>query len=171
MQHILTISGSARQASTNSKLLASFPTLFPQISFKQYQAVEELPLFRASLDKYPWPNTVLQWRKAVADSAAIIVCTPEYIYNLPALLKNALEWVTSSGELMRKPVLALTFTPNPPRGEKAMQSLLWSLQALDARVVGQLALYQQEIKFGKAGEAIMEEEILEMLQEAISMLV
>ena len=54
---------------------------------------------------------------------------------MPALIKNALEWITSSGELVGKKVLAITFTPNEPRGDKAMQSLLWSLQALDANIV------------------------------------
>ncbi len=109
------------------------------------------------------------WRKTLIASDAVIICTPEYIHNLPALIKNALEWVTSSGELAHKPVLALTFTPHPPRGEKAMQSLLWSLQALNARIVGQLDLYQTEIRFeGKA--VVMEEDMLELVKEAVQLL-
>jgi chromate reductase len=88
---------------------------------------------------------------------------------MPALIKNALEWVVSSGELVGKPVLAMTFTPKEPRGEKAMQSLTWSLQALDSRVVGQLALYQNEVKI-KAGKIVADVDNLEMLREAIDLL-
>ncbi len=165
---ILSISGSSRKESSNSKLLDALPFLLEGYSFKRYTSIDQLPLFAAELDKHPWPLAVIKWRKAVADTDAIIIATPEYIYNLPALIKNALEWLTSSGELMKKPVLPITFTPNEPRGEKAMQSLLWSLQALDARILGQLPLYQQEIKFDTEGKLIKNEAAL-MLIEAIQL--
>ena len=88
---------------------------------------------------------------------------------MPALMKNALEWLASSGELAGKAVLPITFTPHPPRGEKAMQSLTWSLQALDTKVVTQLALYQKEIKFNDNG-IVADEEVLGILKEAIDLL-
>ena len=50
-----------------------------------------------------------------------------------------------------------------------MQSLLWSLQALEARVVGQLPLYLSEMKI-EEGELEIGEEIKEMLGEAIQLL-
>ena len=110
--------------------------------------------------------------KRYKQSDAVIITTPEYIHNLPALLKNALEWLTTSGELAQKRVLAMTFTPHSPRGEKAMQSLLWSLQALDANVVVQLPLYQNEIEFEfDKTEAIIENKEAEILMEAINLLV
>lgn len=126
-----------------------------------------LPLFQAEQDKHPWPKEVHQWRTAVANADALIISTPAYLYNLPAVLKNGLEWLTTSGELLQKPTLAITLTPHPPRGEKAMQSLLWSLQALEARVVGQLPLYLSEIiveneqmELGKEIEELLRESIL-----------
>ena len=126
-----------------------------------------MPLFRTSEDHHPWPGPVLQWRKAVAESDAIVISTPEYIHNLPALLKNALEWVSSSGELGQKPVLAMTFLPNAPRGEKAMQSLLWSLQALKARVVAELQLYREEIVFDADGR-LVENDGLSLLKTGLN---
>lgn len=167
---ILSISGSTRTCSTNSNLLDAFPTLFPSFYFTRYTALDQLPLFQADKDRHPWPEQVLAWRQAVASADALIISTPVYIYNMPAVLKNALEWLTSSGELMHKRVLAITFTPNAPRGEKAMQSLLWSLQALDAKVVGQLPLYQTEIKI-KEGKVEIEEEIREMIKEAVKQVI
>lgn len=166
---ILTISGSSRNDSNNSKLLDSIPTLFPKQDIRRYETLDKLPLFKPESDQHPWPEEVLNWRKAIGASDAIIVCTPEYIYNLPALLKNALEWVTTSGELSQKPVLAITFTPHPPRGEKAMQSLIWSLQALDARVVAQLPLYQNELKIDNQ-HLIVGAESLELLKEGLLLL-
>lgn len=164
---ILTISGSSSKHSSNAQLLKALATLRPASLF-QYHPVE-LPLFCADVDNAPYPENVIAFKKALTNADAVIISTPEYIHNIPAILKNALEWVTSTGELQAKPVLAITYTPYPPRGEKAMQSLLWSLQALDARVVGQLPLYQTEIKVVN-GKLVGEEDALEMVREAIGLL-
>ena len=88
---------------------------------------------------------------------------------MPALIKNALEWITVSGELAGKKVLALTFTPTAPRGEKAMQSLLWSLQALDAHILVSLSLFQTELAFTSDGEIIGEG--ADVLKEALNLFI
>ena len=166
---ILCISGSNRENSSNIKLILAIPYLLPKVNFEHYTELHELPIFTAKIDQHPWPVEVLSWRKALAEADALIICTPEYIYNVPAIIKNALEWVTSSGELFHKPVLPITMTPHSPRGEKAMQSLLWSLQALDARIVSQLPLYQNEVAFDKNGQ-LLEGDSREMLIAAIELL-
>lgn len=166
---ILTISGSSRPSSSNAKLLEALALEFPQHNIYKYNHIVELPLFRAEADTNPLPESVKAWRKALRESDAVIISTPEYIYNLPAIIKNALEWIASSGELVGLPVLAITFTPHAPRGEKTMQSLLWSLTALDARIVGQLALYQNEVEFDEIGK-IKASDSLEMLKEGVSLL-
>ncbi len=166
---ILTISGSTRSDSANIKLLESLPFLFSTYTFERYALLSDLPIFTAESDQHPWHSTVIDWRKAVKNADALIISIPEYIYNMPALIKNALEWVTSSGELVQKRVLAMTFTPNEPRGEKAMQSLIWSLQALDANVIVQLPVYQNEVEFDQNGQLI-ENEASEMLKAAIDLL-
>ena len=167
---IITISGSSRSDSANTRLLTALPKLFPQHTFQQYAQINQLPLFQADADKHPWQEAVLAWRTATANSDALIISTPAYIHNIPALLKNALEWVTSSGELAQKRVLAITFTPHAPRGEKAMQSLLWSLQALKANVVVSLPLYQNEIEYDASGN-FTKNEAVDMLIEGLNLLV
>lgn len=166
---ILTISGSTRTDSANTRLLAALPLLFSEHRFQAYPRISQLPLFQAELDKHPWHEEVLNWRAAISEVDAVIISIPEYIHNIPALIKNALEWVTSSGELAQKRVLAIAFTPHAPRGEKAMQSLLWSLQALDANVVVSLPLYQNEIAFD-SNDSLIEKEAIEMLAEAMILL-
>ena len=166
---ILTISGSNRNASTNKKLLEALPILFPKQDIYGYDKIHELPLFQADLDKTPLPKKVKEWRQVVNDVDAVIFCTPEYLHNLPASIKNALEWLTTSGELYGKSTLAITFTPNAPRGEKAMKSLLWSLQALDAKVMAQFPLYKTDIIFDKKGN-LEESEGRSLLENAIQLL-
>jgi NAD(P)H-dependent FMN reductase len=166
---ILTVSGSSRAESSNAKLLHSLTGLFLKKTFLRCEIVNDLPLFKPENDTHPLHKNVLSWRHELQTADAVIFCIPEYIHNMPALIKNALEWVTSSGELVAKPVLAMTFTPHEPRGKKAMKSLIWSLKALDARVVGQLALYQNEVKFENE-KIVAEAEVLEILKEAINLL-
>lgn len=167
---ILTLSGSTRATSSNIKLLEGVASLFPNHEFLFFKKLDQLPLFRAEDDAHPWAASVIEWRKVLQESDAVIISIPEYIHNLPALIKNALEWIATSGELVGKPVLPITFTPNEPRGEKAMQSLSWSLQALDAQIVVQLPLFQNEINF-KNDNSLVENESVEMLKEAVKLLV
>ena len=163
---IVTVSGSARQDSSNTNLFRTIPSLYPTYHFEHVSL--RLPLFLADNDKVPYPETVVAFRRVIAQADAIIFATPEYIHGVPAILKNALEWLTTSGELQHKAVLAITFTPHPPRGEKAMQALLWSLQALQARIVGQLPLYQSELKI--INETIKTtDETMILLKEAIGL--
>jgi len=117
---VLTISGSARFDSSNIKLLNAIALLPSQFQFHHYYLLHQLPLFLADDDKAPFPKPVLEWRKVVKGVDAVVIATPEYLHNIPALLKNALEWLSSSGELFEKPVLPITFAPHKPRGEKAM---------------------------------------------------
>lgn len=166
---ILTLSGSARPSSSNVRLLQAIAAAFPDYSFEHFTKLAELPLFLPDQDHAPWPAAVLEWRQALQAAQAVVITTPEYIHNLPALLKNALEWIASSGELVGKPVLPITFTPHAPRGERAMQSLTWSLQALDARVVAALPLYQNELE-KQEEQFILPTDIREMIAASLQLL-
>ncbi|MEL6657748.1 MAG: NADPH-dependent FMN reductase [Bacteroidota bacterium] len=169
MAKILCISGSVRPESSNQRLLDCLGSVFPAYNWVYFD-LSELPPFLPTVDRAPWPPAVDAWRQEVADCDAVLLTTPEYLHNLPALVKNALEWLTTSGELQQKPVLPITFTPHPPRGERAMQSLLWSLQALEARVVVQLPLYQNEIVEDQ-GVYRLGNELEEIIAESLKLLV
>lgn len=163
------INGSTNPNGANARLLKALPYLFREIRFTQLYPTT-LPLFIENLNHSPLSQMVLDWRQSIAISDAIIISTPEYIHNIPAVLKNALEWLTTSGELSQKRVLPITFTPHPPRGEKAMQALTWSLQALNANIVAQLSLYQNELFFSDEG-ILRQNEDIELLSEALQLLI
>ena len=108
-------------------------------------------------------------REALADATGVIISTPAYLHNLPGVLKNALDWLASSGELYDKPTLVFTLTPTAPRGERARQSLLWSLEALNARVVAEAGLYQSELQL-QEGKIVPGSPYRELLEEALRLL-
>ena len=165
---IVAISGSSRRHSSNEFLL-KYLQANSKKTIEIDSGIHNLPLFSAAADQHPWPKEVLEWRKMVSKSKALIICTPEYLHNLPASIKNALEWLASSGELDGKPVLPITFTPAIPRGQKAMKSLLWSLEALNAQIVTQLDLYKTEIKI-EGQLAIINEPEAKLISAALNLL-
>jgi NAD(P)H-dependent FMN reductase len=104
-------------------------------------------LFRPEDLEVELPIEVKKFKEKLNQADFVMIATPEYTHNIPAVLKNAFEWVTASGEFQEKKIFAMTFTPNEPRGKYAMESLLFSLKGLNANVVGQVSLYKNEVRF------------------------
>lgn len=148
--NILTITGSANRDSANQKFLKALPSVITQHHFIHFDGLIDFPLFTTEGDKKP-SELILSFKEHIKNADLILISFPEYIHNMPAVLKNALEWTTSSGEFDNKKVFPISYTPSSPRGEKAMQSLVWSLQALNAKIIAQLALYQSELKISANG--------------------
>ena len=149
---LLGVSGSLRADSTNTALLKSIvygkgleassvflaeqASLYEGIVYEGivYEGIGELPHYNTELDEAKGPTAVANWRKALAKADAVIICTPEYAFGIPGVLKNALDWIASSGELVNKPVLAISASPGYTGGDKAHASLLLTLSALSAHV-------------------------------------
>lgn len=170
MRSIVAICGSASPDSANLKLLQAIQKEFESTySISVLNGLWNLPLYTPQTEENGVPESVKELRKAVTTADAVIISTPEYLHNIPAVLKNALEWMTNSGELAEKPVLPITFTPAPPRGEHAMRSLLPSLMASKAKVVAELPLFQNELR-SESGMIELNDEHRSLISEALSLL-
>jgi NAD(P)H-dependent FMN reductase len=53
---------------------------------------------------------------------------------VPGVLKNALDWIVSSGEFMHKPTAVISASPSPDGGEKANASLVQTLRMMMAEI-------------------------------------
>lgn len=166
---ILLVSGSTNSESTNRRLLDAIKRHFITYEFSLSLELSLLPLFRVEDDNKRHSEIVLKWREQVAASKAIIISSPAYLKNIPAALKNAFEWLKSSGEMAHKAVFVITFTPHSPRGAEALQSIIWSLQALEARIVGKCQLYQTDLVLDHSGR-LNGAVAIEWIEEALKML-
>jgi len=167
MKKICCLNGSGSTDGSNFKFLKALTSTFNhKFDFHIFNDLSKFPLFTPT--QLP-NNYVEEFRAKLTECEAVIICTPEYSHNIPAVLKNALEWITASGELNEKPILPITFTPHSPRGEHAMKSLLPTLQALNSRVVLELQLYQNEQSF-KAGKLILSEVSFGVISQALDWL-
>ena len=145
MKKIYAISGSASINSSNRKLLVTLLSGLKDVSFDIDQQLVKLPHYTPEGDRGPTHQEVVEFRNQIKQADIVMISTPEYLHNIPAILKNGMEWLKTNGELYDKNVLAMTYTPHPPRGQYAMSSLLNSLRALHARILLEIPLYQSEI--------------------------
>lgn len=108
---ILAISGSLRAASSNATLLRALPLLAPDgMTFVLYDGLGDLPHFNPDLEADA-PASVARFQSLLETSDGVLISSPEYAHGVPGVLKNALDWVVGSGELVDKPVALLNASP------------------------------------------------------------
>lgn len=126
---ILGISGSLKSTSSNTNILRFISTIDPpHVSVKIFEGLDALPHFNP--ERTELIKTVENLRQQIKEADAVIFSTPEYAFGVPGILKNALDWLVSSGELNEKHVAAISASPLYSGGDKALASLLLTLTAL-----------------------------------------
>jgi chromate reductase len=156
---VLGISGSLRQHSSNSRLLSSIEGMMPMgVEFGLYDGMASLPHFSPDLDgdEADPHEAVQEWREKLRSADAIVICTPEYARGVPGSLKNALDWVVSSGEFMNKPTAVISASPHPEGGATALASLILTLKMMSAAIPDEATLAVPFVskKFGPDGSVM-----------------
>jgi NAD(P)H-dependent FMN reductase len=135
---VLAVCGSLQARSSNLDLLRTAGAATPDgAELVVFDGLRDLPLFNPDIEADgPAPASVQAWRRALSQSDALLIATPEYGFSLPGALKNAIDWVIGSGELERKVVGVTASTNHKERGRKGIQALLDTLGAVNATIVG-----------------------------------
>jgi chromate reductase, NAD(P)H dehydrogenase (quinone) len=132
---ILAISGSLRANSSNTSLLRALIGFAPdRVQISIYPSIGDLPHFNPELDDDRDLLTVENWRSQLRSADGILFCTPEYAHGVPGVLKNALDWIVSSGEFMHKPTAVISASPAPDGGSKADAALVQTLRVMMADI-------------------------------------
>ncbi len=87
---ILGISGSLRKESFHTKLLKAAAAMPFDDAEIEIAEIGQLPLFDQDWEMNP-PESVVAFKKKIAESDAILFVTPEYNYSVPGVLKNAID--------------------------------------------------------------------------------
>ncbi|GAB3352253.1 hypothetical protein GCM10027566_11330 [Arachidicoccus ginsenosidivorans] len=109
------------------------------------------------------PTVVQQLREKVADADAVIICSPEYVFSLPGILKNALEWLVATTVLSDKPMALIIAAAS---GDKAKESLELIVKTLGGKFTDQTSIRIRGIagKFDSSGQLIDPETIASLQQ-------
>ena len=136
---ILAICGSLRQQSTNKLLLEACAQLAPTgVEISLYSGLGTLPLFNPDIEdtdvetEVPFSlDTVEALRTQMASADGLLIASPEYTHGITSAIKNAIDWLISSGELSDKPTAILNASP---RSDTAYLALLEIMQTADAHL-------------------------------------
>lgn len=135
---LLAISGSLRADSSNSSLIRAVASLASEtVAVRIYTGLGELPFFNPDLDIDPGPPAVAHFRETLKTADAVLISSPEYAHGVPGVLKNALDWLVGSGELIGKPVALVNAAP---RATHAYLSLAEILSTMTARIVREASI-------------------------------
>lgn len=134
---ILGLCGSLQRQSGNLALLnVAAACAPPDVEIVLFDGLRELPHFNPDIEATGTPDSVTRWRRALAESDAVLIASPEYGFSLPGVLKNGIDWVIGSGELEGKVVAITAAVPAPERGRRGLQALHDTLSAVRATLVG-----------------------------------
>ncbi|MEW9699342.1 NADPH-dependent FMN reductase [Paenibacillus sp. SI8] len=161
--NIVAISGSLRTNSSNTNLLRAVAKLASSdTEVTLYEGIGELPHFNPDIDGDESPAAVTAWRQQLKAADGVIVCTPEYAGGVPGVLKNALDWLVSSGEFLDKPTVIISASPLQTGAEQAHASLYITLKMMTAKITGRLTVPLVNKKITAEGtitDAALEEEM------------
>jgi len=134
---VLALSGSLRRASTNTAMLTMAAACAPApLVLGVHPGLGALPLFNPDLEAR-LPPAVAEWQQAVARADALLIASPEYAHGVSGVMKNALDWLVSSGVMVDKPVAVWNASP---RATHALAALHETLTVMAARIVPEAAL-------------------------------
>ena len=126
----LAISGSLRNVSSNTALLRAIAELAPaHIKITLDTSAAHLPYFNPDLDTDNAPPAVTDFRARLQQADAVLICSPEYAHGVPGVLKNALDWIVSSGEFMHKPVVLLNTSLSSHHAQDSLTETLIVMMA------------------------------------------
>ncbi len=150
---ILAISGSLQAASSNTALLRIAAASAPEdVTVEHYDGIRDLPHFDPDLDGPEPPPGIADLRARLVAADAVLFSTPEYAHALPGALKDTLDWLVGSGELIDKPVAVMSASPGLDGGKIAGDALATLLEVMSARVVAQLAVGTTRSKRDEHGD-------------------
>lgn len=90
---ILGIAGSLRRESYNRAALRAAANLMPEGAILETFELDGIPVFNQDEDQNP-PAKVVELKRRIRESDAVLFVTPEYNYSVPGVLKNAIDWAS-----------------------------------------------------------------------------
>ena len=109
--NVLALVGSLRAASVNRQIAeVASENGADGISVAVYDGLGDIPFYNEDIDGADAPAAAQSLRAAVADADAVLVITPEYNASIPAVVKNAIDWLSrpyGEGAVTAKPLAVI----------------------------------------------------------------
>jgi chromate reductase len=137
---VITICGSLRKGSYNAALARMAPKLAPPgMSISPSPPIGDIPLYNFDIqDSSGFPGPVNDLAAAIKAADGLLICSPEYNWSIPGVLKNAIDWVsrTKDQPFAGKPVAFQSASGGLLGGSRMQYHLRQSLTSLDVHLFG-----------------------------------
>ncbi|WP_137724349.1 NAD(P)H-dependent oxidoreductase [Prescottella subtropica] len=153
---VLALVGSLRTGSVNRQLAETAVSVAADgTSVTLFEGLGDLPFYNEDIDV---PGATIagvdELRAAAAQADALLLVTPEYNGTIPAVLKNAIDWISrpyGAGAVKDKPVAVVSASPSPNGAKWAHDDTRKALGIAGGKLVdAELSIGSTITKFGEA---------------------
>jgi chromate reductase len=133
-----------------------------------------IPLYDGDLDGESLPPAVAAFKQQILAADGLVVCSPEYNYGMPGVLKNAIDWASRpafASPLKGKVALIITSSPGTAGGVLAQAQIRDALTATLARPISVPHVAIPGIAAKLATGQLNDEPTLEMIARATQELI
>jgi len=164
--------GSLRADSLNRQLAEVLRGRAPEgVTVEIVDGLGEVPFYNQDLDaEGTVPAAAAELRRRVAAADRVLAVTPEYNGRMPAVLSNAIDWLSrpyGAGALVGKPFGVVGATPTPYGGQWAHADAVRSAGIAGATVVEDVTVSQSALEV----DVLTDPEVLARLDAAVQVLV
>jgi chromate reductase, NAD(P)H dehydrogenase (quinone) len=137
---VVCICGSLRKKSFNGALARLAPTLAPAgMSIAPSPPLDSFPLYNHDVqDSAGFPGPATDLAAAIRAADGVLICSPEYNWSIPGVLKNAIDWVSRMKDqpFNMKPVALQSAATGLLGGSRMQYHLRQSLTSIDVVLFG-----------------------------------
>jgi NAD(P)H-dependent FMN reductase len=163
--------GSLRADSVNRKLAELLRDHAPEgVTLDLVDGLDQLPFYNEDIDGTDVSAAAAAVRERVGLADRVLAVTPEYNGTMPAVLNNAIDWLSrpyGQSALTGKPFGVVGTTPTPYGGKWSHADTLRSATIAGAVVVEDVTVSQSSIDV----DVLSDPEVLRKLQTAVARLV
>jgi NAD(P)H-dependent FMN reductase len=168
---IAVLVGSLRADSVNRQLAEVLRQQAPAgITLDIVEGLDRLPFYNQDLDTDEVPEAAAELRQRVGSADRVLAVTPEYNGTMPAVLNNAIDWLSrpyGAGAMVGKPFAVVGTTPTPYGGKWAHADAARSARVAGAAVLEEATVSQPGIDV----DVLSDPAVLERMHGAIAQLV
>ena len=147
---IAVLVGSLRADSTNRKIAELLRDQAPEgITVDIVDGLDQVPFYNEDIDGSSAPAAATALRERVAAADRVLAVTPEYNGTMPAVLNNAIDWISrpyGAGAIVGKPFGVVGATPTPYGGKWAHADAARSAGIAGAVVVEDVTVSQPAVE-------------------------
>ncbi|WP_067439488.1 NADPH-dependent FMN reductase [Nocardioides jensenii] len=167
---VVVLVGSLRADSLNRRIAETLKAQAPAgVTIDIAEGLGEIPFYNEDIDGESAPESATQLRKTVAEADRVLVVTPEYNGTMPAVLNNAIDWLSrpyGTGAVVGKPFAVVGATPTPYGGKWAHEHARHSATIAGAKVIEDVVVSQSAME----GDILADDEVVAKLLGAVQTL-